>query len=752
MTKCKFFTFIFKALIIFFTYICSSNAKTFDIIKSDANHVIIESSKFGPTNKNFNKYKSLAVDHCNKNIKKTYIFIKDQKPSYPDVSYHYDIYGKSPINHRDNLDRPNALLRFFCARDKKEALELYKGYNLNDKDYISDFIQDYHKVGSTYVINATTGDLRVSLSDAVRNMPLKILDLSSSKNQIHTFSNSNLISKNIKIKKKPSLKFTKHPRLLKASSDYIIFRSNKNGLSKKLLESLKKPARDHCSLYNKKTFIIYKDSKPRRSDLKYFYDTEQNYIDPTVQLWDSNEPKVRFFCANSKNQAVSLFDTTKKKLNFIPDLYADTWLNEHNNPVQNQIPKKVRVSESFAMSIGENGSKIIGLNKTKNKEIVKKKNITKQKKITKLNDKRTNDRELTTKDNKAPQIFTNKIIESNNPNYTIKGRVIDNSNTVYLELDNEFITVPKNGRFKIKRFSPVDETINLIAYDKWGNKSSFDIEFKINLQASSNADVLEDLDPNLIKSSQNTNAVAIVIGIEKYKNIPLAQYANRDAKFFYQYAKNSFGIKSENIKLLVDQDAGLVDMLSMLSIWLPNKINKGETDLVIFYSGHGLASSDGKDLFFLPHDGNTDLLSKTALSRTEFFEQINELGPRKVTVFLDTCYSGLTRNKETLLASARPIRIQVKNELNVPENFTIFSASQLNEISSGIESVKHGVFSYYLMKGLEGKADLDQDNEVTNDELMNYLNNNINREAAKIGRVQNPSFFGKTNETLINYN
>lgn len=749
MTKYNLFVFIFKISVIFFLGNSSSIAKTFDIFKSDRNQVIIESSKFGPNNKNFNKYKSIAVNHCNKNIKKTYIFIKDQKPPYPDVSYYYDMFGKSPRSHRDNVGRPNALLRFFCAIDKNQALSLYKGYNVSDKDYISDFVQHYHTVGSRYVINATTGDLKVSLSDYVRNMPLKVLDLSSSKSQKHIYTNSDLASKKVIKKENQSLKFIKHPRVIKASSDYIIFRSNKNGLSKKLLENLKKPARDHCRLYNKKTFIIYKDSKPRHSDLKYFYDTEQNFIDPSVQLWDSNEPKVRFFCANSNDQAVNLFDATKKNINFIPDLYADTWLTEHNHPVQNQIPKKVRVSESFAMSIEKNKSKIIATNKIKNKQIVKKK-------ITKLRDKERDkeivDPRLNSKDNDAPQIFTDKIIESNNPNYIIKGQVIDNSDAVYLELDNEFITVQKNGRFKIKRFSPVDETVNLTAYDKWGNKSSLDIQFKINLQSSANTNILEELDPNFIKSSKKKNTVAIVIGIEKYKNLPFAQYANRDAKFFYQYAKNSFGIKSDNIKLLVDQDAGLVDTLSMLSIWLPTKINKGETDLVIFYSGHGLASNDGKDLYFLPHDGNTDLLSRTALSRSEFFKEINKLGPRKVTVFLDTCYSGVTRNKETLMASARPIRIQVKNNLNIPENFTIFSASQLNEISSGIESVKHGVFSYYLMKGFEGKADLNQDNEVTNDELMNYLNTNINKEAAKIGRIQNPSFFGNTNETLINYN
>ena len=51
-----------------------------------------------------------------------------------------------------------------------------------------------------------------------------------------------------------------------------------------------------------------------------------------------------------------------------------------------------------------------------------------------------------------------------------------------------------------------------------------------------------------------------------------------------------------------------------------NQAIKNKSDLIIFFAGHGLASSDGKELYLLPQDGNPDRLERTALSRTDLFK------------------------------------------------------------------------------------------------------------------------------------
>ena len=139
------------------------------------------------------------------------------------------------------------------------------------------------------------------------------------------------------------------------------------------------------------------------------------------------------------------------------------------------------------------------------------------------------------------------------------------------------------------------------------------------------------------------------------------------------------------------------------------------------------------------------------ISRTALFNEIKDLKPKSVTIFLDACYTGSSRDNEILLADARPVKIVADEEQDVPNNFTIFSASKNSQISSGLKKAKHGIFSYFLMKGLEGNADTNKDNKITNGELLSYLDLNVSQKAAELGREQNPSLSGDPNKVLISY-
>ncbi len=354
-------------------------------------------------------------------------------------------------------------------------------------------------------------------------------------------------------------------------------------------------------------------------------------------------------------------------------------------------------------------------------------------------------------DKDPPKILISNTIKVNSPSYEIEGKVLDKSKKLFVILDGETIEV-KKGKFKIKRFSPINESLDLVAIDQWGNKSkTTTVNIIVDSMKQDVANKVEPLKPNLVSKKIDNNKIAIVIGIEKYKQAPIANFANLDAKYFYQYAKNIFGVPNNNINLLVDDNADLVGTIKAINKWLPGKIESNKTELIIFFAGHGLASNDGKELYLLPQDSDPDLLSRTAFSRTELFETILKLNPKNVTIFFDTCFSGISRDEKTLLASARPIRIVADNQGTIPNNFTIFSASQLDQISSGIEEAKHGIFSYYLMKGLEGNADLDNNRKITNGELLTYMDENVSQKALELGRQQNPSLTGDPDKVLVKF-
>ncbi len=353
-------------------------------------------------------------------------------------------------------------------------------------------------------------------------------------------------------------------------------------------------------------------------------------------------------------------------------------------------------------------------------------------------------------DTKPPVINIAQSITVNKPKYVLTGKVTDAS-TIFLEVDG-FLISTNDGSFKITRYSPIDEDVLIKATDQWGNESTKLVKVKVDINRAAIVKKLEPLNPLNIKVKSSDNKIALIIGIENYEGITKATYANLDAKYFNEYTRQVFGVKNENIKLLIDDDATLTKTNVALYKWLAGKIRANQTDLIIYFAGHGLATNDGKELYFLPQDGDPDLLKRTAISRTELFKEIVNLEPKSVTMFLDTCYSGVSREEETLLATARPIRIVADNEGKIPDNFTIFSASQLNQISSGLKGAKHGIFSYYLMKGLEGKADTNKNKEITNGELLAYMDQNVSQKALELGRQQNPSLAGNPDQVLVKYN
>ena len=357
----------------------------------------------------------------------------------------------------------------------------------------------------------------------------------------------------------------------------------------------------------------------------------------------------------------------------------------------------------------------------------------------------------TNQDNEAPVIDITKTITVNNASYEFQGKITDKAKIVFVEVDGRSVEVI-NGKFTVKGYSPVNKKISIEAIDQWGNRSKPKIvKLIIDIKDTYIVEKLEPLNPSKIESLQSNSKVALIIGVEQYDQSPNASYANLDAKYFFDYARKAFGIKKQNIKILVDEDASLSKTYSAIFKWLPGKIKSNETDLVIFFSGHGLASSDGKAKYILPSDADPDLLSKTALSRSELFNQIIELNPKSVTMFFDTCYSGVSRDEETLLASAKPLRIVADVNNEIPDNFTIFTASKAEQISSGLKEAKQGIFSYYLMKGLEGKADTNKDKNITNGELLAYMDQNVSDKALILGRQQNPMLLGDPDKILMSY-
>ena len=322
------------------------------------------------------------------------------------------------------------------------------------------------------------------------------------------------------------------------------------------------------------------------------------------------------------------------------------------------------------------------------------------------------------------------------------------ANTASLTVDDEEQGASEQGSYTVRRLARVGQpnVIKISAVDRNGNTDTKTIS--VVRQAVDSRPAFARLTPDKIKPRPARDAVAIIIGIQNYKLIPKAEYANQDAQVFYDYASRALGIQQENIKLLVDDEADVSGIYKAFQNWLPLKVRKGMTDVYVFYSGHGLPSADGKSLYFLPVGADRDLIAKTAISQKEIVDALKAAQPKSVTMFIDSCYSGQIRTGETLLASARPVVLTVQDTAYPPE-FTVITASASDQIASSSPDLKHGIFSYYLMKGLEGEADENKDGTITIGKLQSYLAERVPRFAMTMSRKQEPQLTGDANRVLV---
>lgn len=322
------------------------------------------------------------------------------------------------------------------------------------------------------------------------------------------------------------------------------------------------------------------------------------------------------------------------------------------------------------------------------------------------------------------------------------------ADTASLKIDGEELGGKRDGNYVIKRVARVgeDNSYKITARDVFGNTDSATVT--VSRQVADSRPAIPKLNPANVKVQRSRDAVAIIIGIENYRRVAKADFANADAKEFYTYASRALGVKPENIKLLVDDGADDIEMLNAFQNWLPLKVNKGKTDVYVFYSGHGYPSQDGKSLYFLPFNVDKQYLDRTSVKQKEIVSALQRAQAKSVTMFIDACYSGQTRNGEVLVAGIKPVFITAEERAYPPE-FTVITASAADQFSSASQDLKHGIFSFYLMKALEGDADENNDGRLTSGELQRYLSDMVGRQAMGLNRTQNTQLFGNADRVLM---
>ncbi len=255
------------------------------------------------------------------------------------------------------------------------------------------------------------------------------------------------------------------------------------------------------------------------------------------------------------------------------------------------------------------------------------------------------------------------------------------------------------------------------------------------------------------------NAIAVVVGVRNYQSseVPNVEYAERDAKTMKKYLHKTLGFREGNILELINPTK--TDLQRVFGTGQTHKgdlydyLRSDTTEVFVFYSGHGAPNpeEDGRT-YFVPSDGTPRQLSITGYSVNQLYENLSKITSGPVTVAVDACFSGQSEGG-ALVKNASPALLSVENPMVGMENGLVMTASEASEISSWYPEKKHGLFTYFLLKGFRGEADENQDGLLTGAEMKKYLGENVTYYARRLhSRTQNPQVMGQgADRVLVRY-
>ena len=208
----------------------------------------------------------------------------------------------------------------------------------------------------------------------------------------------------------------------------------------------------------------------------------------------------------------------------------------------------------------------------------------------------------------------------------------------------------------------------------------------------------------------------VSIGVGAYRDPKLAprRHAATDAETVAAYFQSLGGIPSSNIRLLQNQKALRADLNETLFGWLPLHAVK-DTVMVVYFSGQAMVTPTG-DILLTLYDGSA--ADSTRLYPLADLESaFARLKAKQIIFLFDGMVSRLHGDTKVKTASPRW-------EFGRGNTLGLIGGEDLTK---GLEDDqhRHGLFTYYLLKGLRGEADTNRNGMVTFGELAGYVRQKV---------------------------
>lgn len=221
----------------------------------------------------------------------------------------------------------------------------------------------------------------------------------------------------------------------------------------------------------------------------------------------------------------------------------------------------------------------------------------------------------------------------------------------------------------------------------------------------------------------------MTVGINAYANKDLSLfYAKPDAQsiggFFSKSGRTAEPLGSTLV--IEDNQATKDNILAAL-----NQLRSmPPQDMVVVYmAGHGV--SIGDDWYFVPHDlrnaDSEEALKAQGLSSSELKKAVETMSADRTLLLLDTCHSGTAVSPLRDYRGMKSLRLLARSV-----GTHILAATDRDQYAIELAKLKHGIFTYALLEGLQGKADTaPADGSVSAAEIIRYVEEKVPLLAAK---------------------
>ena len=237
------------------------------------------------------------------------------------------------------------------------------------------------------------------------------------------------------------------------------------------------------------------------------------------------------------------------------------------------------------------------------------------------------------------------------------------------------------------------------------------------------------------KAAERPQDYAVVVGVGRYERLPPADFAEDDARDAAAMM-TALGVPEENIVTLAGPRATMTEVVKYVEEWLPSRVG-ADSRVYFYYSGHGAPNVADGVPYLMPWDADASFVKSTGLPLERVYAALGKLPAKEVIAMIDACFSG-AGGRSVLAPGTRPL-VPVRAPSRVPPNISILTASGSDEIAGSAPERRHGLFTYYMLRGLEGEADAAGTGHVSLKQLHAYVRKHVILDARAQDREQTPT-------------